>query len=151
MAYGSGEMLGWLVEERGIEPHIPVIDKSKRPDGTFSRDDFVYDHRTDAYICPAGKELRRNRRKFQSAEHEPKDTGFAKYGAIKAECDACDLKERCCPKGAPRRILRSEHEGARQMARGGSVCLNTVRVVSKWIGRSFQAAAGIGVAALMYA
>ena len=35
--------------------------------------------------------------------------------------------------------------------RGGSVCLNTVRVVSKWIGRSFQSAAGIGVAALMYA
>ena len=35
--------------------------------------------------------------------------------------------------------------------RGGSVCLNTVRVVSKWIGRSFQSAAGIGVARLMYA
>lgn len=117
MAYGSGEMLGWLVEERGIEPHIPVIDKSKRTDGTFSREDFAYDHRTDAYICPAGKELRRNRRKFQSIRHEPKDTGFAKYGAIKAECDACHLKERCCPKGAPRRIMRSEHEGARQMAR----------------------------------
>ena len=116
-AYGSGEMLGWLVEERGIEPHIPVIDKSKRADGTFSREDFAYDHKTDAYICPAGKELRRNRRKFQSIRNEPKDTGFAKYGAIKAECDACHLKERCCPKGAPRRIMRSEHEGARQMAR----------------------------------
>jgi len=117
MAYGSGEMLGWLVEERGIEPHIPVIDKSKRADGTFSREDFAYDQKTDAYICPAGKELRRNRRKFQSIRNEPKDTGFAKYGAIKAECDACHLKERCCPKGAPRRIMRSEHEGARQMAR----------------------------------
>ena len=116
-AYGSGEMLGWLVEKRGIEPHIPVIDKSKRTDGTFSREDFVYDHKTDAYLCPAGKELRRNRRKFQSIRHEPKDAGFAKYGAIKAECDACHLKERCCPKGAPRRIMRSEHEGARQMAR----------------------------------
>jgi len=117
MAYGSGEMLGWLVEERGIEPHIPVIDKSKRADGTFSREDFAYDHKTDAYICPAGKELRRNRRKFQSIRNEPKDAGFAKYGAIKADCDACHLKERCCPKGAPRRIMRSEHEGARQMAR----------------------------------
>jgi hypothetical protein len=117
MAYGSGEMLGWLVEERGIEPHIPVIDKSKRADGTFSREDFVYDHKTDAYLRPAGKELRRNRRKFQSIRNEPKDTGLAKYGAIKAECDACHLKERCCPKGAPRRIMRSEHKGARQMAR----------------------------------
>ncbi len=41
--YGSAEMLGWLVEERGIEPHIPVWDRSKRDDGTFSREDFVYD------------------------------------------------------------------------------------------------------------
>jgi IS5 family transposase len=29
-AYGSAEMLGWLVHERGIEPHVPVFDKSKR-------------------------------------------------------------------------------------------------------------------------
>ena len=35
--------------------------------------------------------------------------------------------------------------------RGGSGCLNTVRGVSEWIGRPFQAAAGIGVARLMYA
>jgi hypothetical protein len=36
-AYGSAEMLHWLVEEQRIEPHIPVIDKSTREDGTFSR------------------------------------------------------------------------------------------------------------------
>src|SRR6476469_10555061 len=57
-AYGSAEMLGWLVHERGIEPHIPVFDKSQRSDGTFSRDDFAYDHKRNCYICPAGKELR---------------------------------------------------------------------------------------------
>ena len=34
-AYGSGPMLDWLVEKRGIAPHIPVIDKSGRKDGTF--------------------------------------------------------------------------------------------------------------------
>ncbi len=39
-AYGSAEMLNWLINERGIEPHIPVFDKSRRTDGTFSRDDF---------------------------------------------------------------------------------------------------------------
>ncbi len=27
--YGSAEMLGWLVEERDIAPHLPVWDKSK--------------------------------------------------------------------------------------------------------------------------
>lgn len=117
MAYGSGEMLGWLVHERGIEPHIPVIDKSKRDDGTFSREDFAYDVEADVYICPAGKELRRNRRNFQTIRNEPKDTSFIKYGAAKADCEACQLKQRCCPKGTPRRVLRSQHEGARQMAR----------------------------------
>jgi len=35
-AYGSAEMLGWLVNEHAIEPHIPVFDKSARDDGTFS-------------------------------------------------------------------------------------------------------------------
>jgi hypothetical protein len=54
-AYGSGEMLEWLVHERGIEPHVPVFDKSKRTDGSFSRQDFTYDHQGDVYVCPAGK------------------------------------------------------------------------------------------------
>ena len=40
-AYGSAEMLNWLVHEQGIEPHIPVFDKSLHTDGTFSRDDFT--------------------------------------------------------------------------------------------------------------
>ena len=34
-AYGSAEMLHWLVDEQKIEPHVPVIDKSERQDGTF--------------------------------------------------------------------------------------------------------------------
>src|SRR5207344_2900484 len=37
-AYGSAATLNWLVNEKGIAPHIPVIDKSKRDDGTFSRE-----------------------------------------------------------------------------------------------------------------
>ena len=53
-AYGSAEMLNWLVHDRGIEPHIPVYDKSQRSDGTFSRDDFTYDRASDTYLCPAG-------------------------------------------------------------------------------------------------
>jgi hypothetical protein len=56
-AYGSAEMLGWLVYEYGIEPHVTVFDKSARLDGTFSRDDFTYDHVGDVYYCPGGKML----------------------------------------------------------------------------------------------
>ena len=49
-AYGSANMLGWLVEDEGIEPHIPVFDKSERKDGTFPATDFVFDHKADEYI-----------------------------------------------------------------------------------------------------
>jgi hypothetical protein len=35
-AYGSAEMLAWLVHERGIEPHIPVFDNSQRQTGPLS-------------------------------------------------------------------------------------------------------------------
>ena len=54
-AYGTASMLNWLVEEKAIAPHIPVFDKSKRDDGTFSRSDFRYDPTSDVYYCPAGR------------------------------------------------------------------------------------------------
>src|SRR5213079_1300652 len=41
-AYGSAANLDWLVNDKQIAPHIPVIDKSKRDDGTFSREDFTF-------------------------------------------------------------------------------------------------------------
>jgi transposase len=43
-AYGSADMLGWLVEEQDIEPHIPVFDKVERKDGAFPATVFTYDH-----------------------------------------------------------------------------------------------------------
>ena len=69
-AYGSGEMLDWLVHERGIEPHIPVFDKSKHTDDTFSRSDFTYDHEGDAYLCPGGKILKQRQKIYQSAAND---------------------------------------------------------------------------------
>lgn len=116
-AYGTGEMLDWLVEGCGIEPHIPVFDKSKRTDGTFSQEDFTYDRDTDTYTCPAGKELRHGWRIYRGERVGPKDTTSAKYSALKADCEVCPLKMKCCPKGVPRKVTRSEFEGARQMAR----------------------------------
>jgi hypothetical protein len=58
--YGSAEMLDWLVNDRGIEPHIPVFDKSKRTDGTFSRDDFAYDRASDTTTAQAESEASPN-------------------------------------------------------------------------------------------
>jgi len=116
-AYGSAEMLGWLVHERGIEPHIPVFDKSQRSDGTFSRDDFAYDHEQDSYICPAGKQLRRRRRVYRVPRPLSDDDGMMRYRASKLDCQGCSLKPQCCPNTPARKIPRSIHEGARDMAR----------------------------------
>jgi hypothetical protein len=41
--YGSAAMLGWLVEEKQIAPHVPVFDKSERDDGIFGRSSFTFD------------------------------------------------------------------------------------------------------------
>lgn len=116
--YGSAEMLGWLVEERGIEPHIPVWDKSKRDDGTFSREDFTYHPTEDSYSCPAGKSLQRSRRNFTKprTSNAGKD-GVIRYRASKHDCDACVLKHKCCPTQPARKVTRSVHEAARDIAR----------------------------------
>lgn len=116
-AYGSAPMLGWLVEEEGIKPYIPVIDKSERKDGTFSRDDFTYDQESDSYTCPNGKELVQFRRTYEKPRSGVDKEGLMRYRASKKDCDVCPLRSRCCPKEPARKILRSIHEGARQMAR----------------------------------
>ena len=53
--YGSDEMLGWLLDERGIEPHVKVFDHSERKDGTFSRSDFAYDAKPILMCARAGR------------------------------------------------------------------------------------------------
>ena len=109
-AYGSAEMLGWLVYEHGIEPHVTVFDKSARKDGIFSREDFTYDPAGDVYVCPGGKTL-------TTTGTRVNDDATLLYRASKIDCDGCCLKAHCCPKEAARRVPRSIHEGARDMAR----------------------------------
>ena len=89
-AYGTGPLLEWLVKERGIAPHIPVVDKSGRKDGTFERADFTFDAETDAYICPGGKELKQSRRAFTT----PRTVKPDKEGALEIPCHFCKLKKR---------------------------------------------------------
>ena len=115
--YGSAEMLGWLVDERGIEPHVKVFDKSERPDATFSRGDFAYDPECDLYVCPGGKELRKRRRLFSSLQSDITREGTIIYRASKLACDACALKPQCCPNMPARKIARSVYEAARDKAR----------------------------------
>lgn len=108
-AYGTGRFLGWLVKEKAITPHIPVWDKSERTDGTFSLSDFKWDKSRGVYICPAGKLLKTSG--TIHADHR------LRYRAVKSDCIACPLRERCCPKEAPRYVARDLNEDARDVAR----------------------------------
>jgi hypothetical protein len=103
-------MLNWLVEEKGIAPHIPVFDKSKRDDGTFSRSDFRYDPASNVYHCPAGKTL-------TTTGTLVNDGTTLLYLARKHDCDGCELKALCCAKSPFRKIPRDRHEAARDVAR----------------------------------
>ena len=116
-AYGSAPNLAWLVEDKGIEPHIPVFDKSARSDGTLARSDFTYDAEDDSYLCPGGKRLRPSNRNFKTRRPLANADGFIRYRASQKDCQACNLKQRCAPRTATRKIVRSVHEGARDLAR----------------------------------
>ena len=116
-AYGSGPMLDWLVEKRGIAPHIPVIDKSGRKDGTFERNDFTYDAQNDLYICPGGNKLKQYRRAFKTPRSGVNKDETIRYRARKSDCDACALRERCTPKEPQRKVTRSIYETSRDIAR----------------------------------
>ena len=115
-AYGSGPMLGWLVG-RKIAPHIPVIDKARRTDGTWSREDFTWDPEGDQYTCPEGAALKQFRRNYSDPNRGPTNTGRKKYRGLKLICQACPSKAKCCPNACSRTITREEHEDARQVAR----------------------------------
>ena len=116
-AYGSAESLAWLVKQKKITPHIPVFDKSTRMDGTFSRADFTFDPEGDRYTCPAGKELVQFRRTYATPRTGITAEGTRLYRASKRDCDVCDLKSRCCPNAAARKIPRDLNENARDVAR----------------------------------
>jgi transposase len=109
-AYGSGENLNWLVKDKDIAPHIPVIDKSKREDGTFSRNEFTFDKERNVYTCPAGKTLTTTGTLVNDGE-------TVLYRASTYDCGPCPLKPKCCPKAPGRQIPRSIYEEVRDVAR----------------------------------
>ena len=109
-AYGSAPNLEWLVNEKAIAPHVPVIDKSKREDGTFSREDFIDDKARDIYTCPAGKTLKTSGRLVNGG-------ATLLYMASTYDCGPCPLKSQCCAKSPQRKVPRDVNEAARDVAR----------------------------------
>jgi len=107
-AYGSGKTLKALLDH-DIDPHVPVWDKSRRKDGTFSRKDFDYDRERDVYTCPGGATLK------TTGNVHSDDT--LRYRAKTSTCRSCPLKARCCPNTANRKVPRDNNEDARDYVR----------------------------------
>ena len=108
-AYGSAATLDWIVNAKKIAPHIPVFDKSRRDDGSLSREDFAFDAGRNVYVCPQSKLLHTTGRIH--------DGRTLLYRARTSDCGPCPLKARCCPKAPERKIPRSIYEDARDVAR----------------------------------
>ena len=64
--YGTAPMLAWMVEEKDIEPRVPVWDKTERKNDSFSSNDFHWNEEAEEYRCPAGNALRSEWRAFKN-------------------------------------------------------------------------------------
>jgi transposase len=116
-AYGVAPMLAWLIDKKGIEPHVPVWDKSGRQDGTLSANDFQWNEQANEYRCPEGHALRSDRRPFKIPRLRLTKADTVIYRASRSDCQSCPIKARCCPNTPNRKITRSIHESARDVAR----------------------------------
>lgn len=116
-AYGTAAMLAWMVDEKGIEPHVPVWDKTQRSDETLSSSDFQWDEKAGEYRCPEGHALKSERRPFKKERTHITKANTVIYRASQFDCAQCPLKPMCCPNTLARKIARNIHENARDVAR----------------------------------
>jgi transposase len=105
--YGSGEFLTWLLA-RGVQPHIPVIDRRHQTGGRFTRDQFRYDPAENVWYCPEGKPLR-----FRGQHRTERGSS---YCSTAAQCQGCPQKTRCTST-AYRKLFIHWDEPARQATR----------------------------------
>src|SRR4030095_8246003 len=66
---------------------------------------------------PCREELRQRQKIYRVPRPLVDQDGMMRYRASKLDCVSCSLKPQCCPTAPARKIPRSIHEGARDMAR----------------------------------
>lgn len=96
-------------EDDGIVAYVPVHEGNGKleKEGRFSRKDFSYDAKVDAYRCPAGELLRPTEGRWKNTSGRVE----IRYLGRKAVCAACPLRAQClAPKASYRSIARWEYE-----------------------------------------
>ena len=116
-AYGTGAMLGWLVNERQIDPHIPVWSRVDSEPSIIPSTAFTWDEQADEYRCPQGHPLRREWRPFSKPRTHITKADTIIYRSRQSDCATCPLRASCTPNTAFRKITRHVNEKAREHAR----------------------------------
>jgi len=106
-AYGTGAFLSWLID-RGVEPHIPVLDRKHQTQGKLTRDAFVFDAEGNRFICPEGHALT-----YQGASYT---TRTHTYRTKPEDCAGCPRRSGCTA-GKVRTVVRHFDEGVREKVR----------------------------------
>jgi len=102
------------VEEKDIEPHVPVWDKTECKNNSLSSNDFHWNEEAEDYRCPAGNALRSGWRAFKNLRSHVTKANTIIFRSRQTDCVACPMK---CPNTSFRKIARSVHEAARDVAR----------------------------------
>jgi len=94
----------YIATGKGDKKDQKCLDDSKR---RIKKSDFTYHEDKDCFICPAGNTL-----ELKSVNSDGKKV----YQAVKAECDSCPYRARCCgsKRGNSRTIITDEKEPLRQ-------------------------------------
>jgi hypothetical protein len=116
-AYGTAPMLACMVEEKDIEPHVPVWDKTERKNDSFSSNDFHWNEEAQECRCPSGNVLRSEWGAFKNERSHLTKANTIIFRSRQTDCSTFPMKAKCYPNTSVRKIARSVHEAARDMAR----------------------------------
>jgi transposase len=86
--YFSNYNLKYIVKE-GLNVYMPTGSGNPEPETKFSRYDFIYDDKTDSYICPAGERL------TYKYSRKKNGTRSKVYRCSARKCRLCKLKSQC--------------------------------------------------------
>jgi hypothetical protein len=111
-------------DDVGRTQMLPVIDKSKREDGTFSREGFIYDEARDCSVCPTGKTL--------TTTGHIRDDDLLAYLASVHDSRDCPLKPNCCPQTPQRRVLRSSPRAMSRARSPKPKHLRSLGALARW-------------------
>ncbi len=100
-----------MCAEQGITAHLKDLSAGQKPRraGRFGEDRFAYDAGREAYVCPAGKALRRSSAKPEKGAHE--------YRAGRKVCQDCRLRDQCTENQNGRSLLRYDDQEVIDRAR----------------------------------